>query len=574
MLISFFEKIKALIVIKPQTAKFIEDFLIYNYYKFLGILFVLLLVFLVLSFRNILREMKKVSTRTWILLILIFNLAMILRFFVLSHHPQVFFDEVTFIETAENYYDSGLNMQNYNGSLRNRFLICTTAWPFLVSLGFKITGVNIKTAFYISALISSLTIFPVFGAGGLIFRNEKAGVWSAFIFSVFPVFMRLSTSSAMGTASIFFVFITLLAFILYFRQRSTPLLYFSFCSLAFTVNIRQEAIMTIFPLFLLFFLIFHRDLKSEFRKPHIYICLLLCLVFAIPPVLASYYGISTGFYFFYEPSEIMRKHIQHNMQFNLIHWIANRIQPLSFILMAAFSFVLYFRKDRRLCIFFAIWFVFLYMFYSINPSCDFSSIRTLDSWRSTFHLLVPIVLFAGLAPVIMIKYFSENYRKLTPLVMVLLIVAVGSTPLQFWKFINKKTIYARENLFIKRFTERLPSNSRIILDGKFRPIVRESYLSLFRYTSGIPGKYYPIDSDRPFSTRRLFRDLHRWKNEDRRPVYLYLAYINSGSLETNYKWYFDTFELIPVGGFGISKYKASFCLYEIVGIKKIPPGIK
>lgn len=570
MLTEFFSKLKEIVKLNPQLSQRCEDILIHYYYVVLVLLLFLTVAAFVFSFRFIFQEMKKISLRSWFLIILIFNLALILRFFVIEHSPQVFFDEVTFIETAENYHTGGLNMQNYHGPLRNQLLICTTGWPFLISLAFKITGLNIQTAYYLSALLSSLTVLLVFLTGTLLFKNENAGLWSALIFCLYPVFLRLSTSSAMGTSSLFFIFLTLLAFLLYFRQQKTPLLYFSFCSLAWTSNMRQEAILTLLPLLLLFFALFHPNLRSEFKKIHIYLCLGLCGFFALPAALASFYGVSTGFYFFYETPAQMNNDIIHNLQYNLTYWLSNRIQPLSVMLMALFSFAMFFKIDRRLCFFFGGWFVFLWFFYSLNPSCDFSAIRTLDSWRNVFHLLVPVVLFAGLAPVIIQEYFVNNYKKLAPIALILLIVAILSIPVQFRKFIEQRTIYARENLFISNFSSRLPPESRIIVDGKMHPTVRESYMSLFRYTSKVPGFHHYVDPFLPYSTRPLFRDINRWRNVEHRPVFLYLTNFNMGTVRSTYGWYFDTFQLKLIAGFGSQDHGGSYALYEITGIKKLP----
>ena len=570
MLTEFLTKFKDVLKLNPQLSRMVEDTLIHYYYGVLVLLVFITVAALVFSFRYIFEEMKKISARSWVMVFLIFSLAVILRFFAIDHSPQVFFDEVTFIETAENYHTGGLNMQNYHGPLRNNMLICTTGWPFLISLAFKITGVNIHAAYYLSALLSSLTVLLVFLTATLLFKNEKAGLWSALIFCIYPVFLRLSTSSAMGTSSIFFVFLTLTLFILYFRQQKTPLLYLSFCCLAWASNMRQEAILTILPLLLLFFALFHPHLKSELKKPHIYICLLISGLFALPAALASFYGVSTGFYFFYETPAKINSDIIHNLQFNLTYWLSNRIQPLSIVLMAIFALIMFFRIDRRLCLYFAGWFVFLWFFYSFNPSCDFSAIRTLDSWRNVFHLLVPVVLFAGLAPVIIYEYFVENYSKLRYIALVLLIVMILSIPLQFRKFIELRTIYAKENIFISDFSSRLPANSKIILDGKMTEGVRESYMSLFRYTSKIPGYHYSVDPFLPYSMRPLFRDINHWRNIENRPVFLYISSFDMGSVRSNYAWYFDTFQLKMIAGFGSADRNTGYALYEITGIKKLP----
>ncbi|MCE1247543.1 MAG: glycosyltransferase family 39 protein [Firmicutes bacterium] len=568
--IAFFDKMKMLIQFDSAQNNVIKNFLIYNYYIFLSVLFIALAASFALSFGSILAEARKISGRSWFWALMVFNAALLLRFFYIAHHPQIFYDEVTFIETAENYCKYGINAQNYIGPVRNEFLICSTGWPFLISLIFKITGINIQGAFYLSAILSSLTTILVFFAVSMWLGDEKAGLWSSLIYAVYPVYLRIAGSSAMETPSVFFIFLTILAFGIYFRQQKTRLLYFSFFCLAYTLNIRQEAFMTLLPLFLLFFLLFNPNLKKELGRIHIYICLLFTAIFLIPPSTASIYGISTGFYYFYETTEMIQSHILHNIQYNLTYWLSNRIQPLSVLLLALFGFSAAWKFNKKFCGYFAFWFISLYVFYTINPSCDFSSLITLDSWRSVSHLIIPLVIFSGYGVSAIIQILGVNYPKLKPAAILLLLISVFIIPLQFRDFIQHKTIYAQENLFIHHMSRQVPKESRIIVDGGIQSNMWESFMSQFSYTSQAAGKHYDIDPATPMTSRRMFRDLYKWKNLEHRPVFLYLTNVNLADISTKYVWYFEHLEMKLAGGFGIRRNKKSFMIYEITGVKDIP----
>jgi hypothetical protein len=567
---ALFDKLKMLIQFDTAQNAAIKNFLIYYYYVFLSALFISLAVSFALSFKSILAEAAKISRKSWFWALMAFNIALLLRFFFISHHPQIFYDEVTFIETAENYCKYGLNLQNYYGGIRNEFLICSTGWPFLISLIFKITGINIQAAFYLAAILSSLTTIIVFFAASLYFKDENAGLWSALIFAVYPVYLRISGSSAMETSSVFFIFLTLLIFAIYFRQKTISLLYCSFFCLAYTLNIRQEAFLTLFPLLVVFFLLFNPDLKNEFKRIHIYICFLLLAAFLIPPSLASIFGISTGFYYFYETTEMIHKHILHNIQYNLTYWISNKIQPLSVVLLALFGFAASYSKQKKLGLYFAGWFLLLYVFYTINPSCDFSSLITLDSWRSVSHLIVPLVLFAGYGLSVIMQYFGKNYKGMKPLVFILLVASIAVIPLQFNDFIQYKTLYARENIFIRHMSGQIPPSSRIIVDGGLQTNLWESYMSQFSYSAKAMGRHYEVDPSIPISSRKMFRDLDRWINKENRPVFLYLTTVDLSDVSNKYLWYFEHLELKLAGGYGLRRTKKSYMLYEITGVKYLP----
>lgn len=552
--------------VRPDILRVIQDILIYQYYPMLGLLLTLILVSIFLSRKQLKQELSLLSARSLLVVFVIMLFSAIIRFFVLSHHPQVFFDEVTFIETADNFHTKALNLQNCYGPGRNEFLICTTGWPFLISLVFKLTGVNIRAAFFLSALLSTLTVFLVFWAGTLVFKREEAGLWSALIFSLYPVILRLSTSSAMGTSSMFFIFLTLISFIIYFRQRSNPLLYLSFSLLGYAINIRQEALLTILPLLLIFFFMNVPMRKKLFRNGHFHLCMLILILASVLPALVTFMGVSTGFYYFYEPPEMMSQHISHNLQNNLVYWIANRIQPLSVTIISILGLLVLYGKDRRLAIFMAFWFLSLQVFYSVNPSCDFSAIITLDSWRNSIHMLVPLILLSGAGMVAMTDFIMEKQKKLYYPVMILLLISVIFIPFRFWRFIEKKTIYARENLFIQSLPGSIPKDSVFVIDGGYPSHIFESFVPMFEYSSSFDGRYYHTTELNPVSMRRIVADYEKWRAENR-PVYLFLSFVRDDYLRAKLYPYFNTFETEPVRGFGSLQNGRGFMIYRITALK-------
>lgn len=574
MLINFIHFLRKIFNLQPGTFEAMESFLVYYYYGFLSLLFILTVAAAVFSWRYFYREFKKISTNTWVILLLIFNLALILRFFVLPHHPHVFFDEATFIETAENYAEKGLNLQNHEGTTRNRFLICSTGWPFLISLVFKVVGVNIEAAFSLSAALSTLTTILVFLTVYLLFDNPRAGLWSAFIFSVYPVLTKLSISAAMGTSSVFFAFLTLTVFLMYFRYRKPPLLYFSFLSLAFLINMRQEAFIALLPLMIVFFVFFHPNIRSEFKNAHFYLASFLLLIFVIPPTLASVYGVSTGFYYFYESPEMMRKHILTNLKYNVAYWFYNKIQPLSVTIMALVGLWMVFKKRIRLGLYFAGWIIFLQIFYSLNPSCDFSTLYTLDSWRTAAHLLIPVIILAGIVPDLAVQYFEKHHPKAKNYIIALFMLIVIMIPVRFFPFISSRSFLATEYLFVKNVTRNLPENSVVIVDGALNPVRWESYVSLFNYNSPVEGVHYPeLIPGKPWSGRVIFRDIAKWSKE-KRPVFVYFFGQKLFSGQPRIYWFQDKFNLKMQAGIGIRKVRSSFIFYRVAGIKNPPPYLK
>jgi 4-amino-4-deoxy-L-arabinose transferase-like glycosyltransferase len=555
-----------------KTYEWCPDFLSYYSYIILTTLFLCLIGAALLSRQSIKKLIAGTSPGSILWLLGIIATGAVIRFGVLRHHPQVFYDEAYMIETAQSYYHFALNMHYNDGPMPSLLFICPSGWPYLVSLAFRLTGMErIDTAFALSAFLTSVAPVFVFYLVSLLFQNQRAGLWSAAAFAVHPVICRFSTSSAMEPSSITFFALSIFLVVWYLRERDTILLYLAFFSLGYMSNIRQEAFMTLLPLLLLFFVLFHPDIRGELKRPHIYINLALLFVFILPAALSSLYGVSTSYYYFFEPPNLMRKHILHNLQFNVTYWISNRIHPLSITLAALVGWWMLLKKDRALALFFGGMFLFLQFFYSINPSCDFSSIYTLDSWRTAANQILILIILSGLALEMGLEYFRQHYPRLAPLVTALLIFTVLIVPFRYYSFMSEKTIWAGEYLYVKKFTSGLDPSSRIIVE-RAPHLITNAYFSMFRYVSAVPAsRHTHMKPENPYSARKLLKDFHRWKYQEMRPVYVHFSGVNDEIMKEKLDWYDKTFVLVPVSGYGLAQFKTGFINYELTGFKDPPP---
>jgi hypothetical protein len=168
------------------------------------------------------------------------------------------------------------------------------------------------------------------------------------------------------------------------------------------------------------------------------------------------------------------------------------------------------------------------------------------------------------------QYFGKNYKGMKPLVFILLVASIAVIPLQFNDFIQYKTLYARENIFIRHMSGQIPPSSRIIVDGGLQTNLWESYMSQFSYSAKAMGRHYEVDPSIPISSRKMFRDLDRWINKENRPVFLYLTTVDLSDVSNKYLWYFEHLELKLAGGYGLRRTKKSYMLYEITGVKDLP----
>jgi len=109
--------------------KTLEQGLINTEAYFIGINFLLIIFFFVKSFSNIKVLFKKIKTKTWLILLLIFIIGFSLRMFITPHTNRVYFDEDIYLNIAKEIVvrqDAGLcNYGDQNGCYDSTFM----KWP-------------------------------------------------------------------------------------------------------------------------------------------------------------------------------------------------------------------------------------------------------------------------------------------------------------------------------------------------------------------------------------------------------------------------------------------------------------
>ena len=219
-------------------------------------IFVSFFFLFLLNIKTITRQFKKINKRTWFVLIIILLLALGLRFFVVPHHFRMFTDEPGHVEAAKN-------ILNYKEAKNCGYLVeesCSPymrqlGWPMLLSLWFLFFGVNNYVAINLTALLGSISVILMFLLGYLSFKKESIGLWASFLLCLTPIHVTWSGTAEPNVPSLFFALLTLLFFIIYFKEKSLKMHFLAIFSLIFTIQIRSEFLLLlpiIFSLYVFF----------------------------------------------------------------------------------------------------------------------------------------------------------------------------------------------------------------------------------------------------------------------------------------------------------------------------------
>ncbi len=342
--------------------------------------FLLAIIFFVLDYSEI-KKYFKIRLFVWFILIFIFFLALSLRL-ITPVYLTTYGDEFAHVQVAKDIITSGRAVFNE-----------PVGFSYVVALFLLFGGINENSAYMVNIVTGSLLVVVVFLFCFLLFKSEKAGLYSAFIVSILPLYILLSRNIEPDIVSAFFILLTFTAFLLFFKIRDLKTGIFATSILAFSISIKQEDILLI-PLVLLLSVLFldAKTLKSAIKNKRLWFLVLLLTILAIPHILhlsleiyPALYGKSTATVV--EGKLIRMENIPMNAQV-LAKAMNGSFYPL-LINVFLFAGLLYgFKKHRKEALFLAIFFslyIFAYLAYSAS---------IVEKYLITG--LVPLLCFAGL----------------------------------------------------------------------------------------------------------------------------------------------------------------------------------
>lgn len=243
--------------------------------------FVVFILFFLLNLENVKKHFE-IKRKTLSILITIFVLGLSLRALT-PIYITTYGDELSHVSTGKSMFTtfradccSGYQDIGQRG--------CTmfnepAGHSYVVGLFWFLFGMNMDAAYFTNLIISALIPVAVFFLVFLLFRDEKSGIYSAFLISILPLHMLLSRNIEPDPVSAFFILLTLISVILLAKNKDLKTGLFTAGILALTISMKQENILLI-PIVALVLVFSNVDLKKRLtgRKALLVLIVFICLV--------------------------------------------------------------------------------------------------------------------------------------------------------------------------------------------------------------------------------------------------------------------------------------------------------
>ena len=388
---------------------------------FFGLTLILIFVSFGFGFK-VFKKLFKIDKKIWLVLFLIFIVGFSLRAFVAPQTHRLYYDEDIYMNIAQNIKNEGrailCNYGTTEKCVEGIYNKQPNGYPFLISIMFFFTGVNEILASYFTIFLSSLTIIFIFLICYLLFKDEKIGLFSALVFSLIPINITWAPTTSAGSVFVLFSSITIFGFLSYLKTEKTPLLIFSFSSLAYTIQIRPEGTLLIAVVGLLF-IIKDKKIFSRINNKKFLSILIIFSVLTMPYLihLDSVKGESWGS----TGNKISTEYIGKNLKDNGGFFFENTRFPIIFTLLSILG--LYpFKKYWKEKVFFGLWFLSFFALYLMFYAGSFN--YGVDV-RFSLNLYIPISIFCALGCVLISKKLNKFIKRekislLIPTLIVLL----------------------------------------------------------------------------------------------------------------------------------------------------------
>src|SRR6266511_2830596 len=234
------------------------------------------LVLAALVARQVARELDRrdVSRMTALAL-----LAVALTVFVAPRTNRIYYDEQIYQSIGQNLSDVRLAQMCNNGIVEYGRLQCLAgeynkqpyAYPHLLSLVYRLGGVDANKAFVVNAIVMGLTVCAVYLATFLLFSDRVAAFLGALIIALTPEQLLWSATAAVEPSASLAVVTALAAAAYFCRSRNTTALLATSVATAYAVQFRPESFLVVPVIGALMWL----RARDEFVRPRFWLAALL-----------------------------------------------------------------------------------------------------------------------------------------------------------------------------------------------------------------------------------------------------------------------------------------------------------
>ena len=542
----------------------------------LRILAVVSVVALILAVPAMLRHARRVPLATACIALVITNLALALRLWWVQPMPQVYFDEMLFLNTSQTMATDGLHaLSTFDGKPPGPLAhACPGGWQFLVSLVYRGLGQHVNLAFVLAACLSAFTVLLLFLATWEMFGDGRVALCAAILLAVLPIHLRLAGSAALETSSMFFLVAALAAILAWIRGGERTLLLLGACCLGWLANIRMEGPVVLLPVLCLLLLPLVPSERARTWGNALTLLLagvVVCLAMA-PSLLADFYGLANHTFVYYQSVEQTRLQVRSNMSGNLWFWVADRIHPLSLTVLALVGLAWCRREHRRLAFTWMAWFVIVVGFYTMNPSCDFSLRFTLDSWRNALHPSLAVVILAALGADALLRH-TRGIRSTQVLAGLVVLVAMA-TPWFFKGFILDRHVWMENWAALTAMRPLVQPGERVLMADRSLPYGPSTLTEAYELvvTTGAMPRIVLLPEDYRGEAGQLLPqimiDVEAWLRDQGRPLLLYHLHLGTESEAHQFSVLQSMLDLEPAAGTAMRRSRITYGMWRIKGVHR------
>lgn len=344
----------------------------------------LIFLFLLLSCQIILKRLKKIRKIYWLVVFIILIISLLIRIYLAPHHHRFFIDESFYIGTAKNilyYFKSIISIGYYPKQI---------GWPALLAISFLIFGVNNYVAIYTSLFFGSLSIFLIFILVYIISKNERLAIISSFFLAILPLHVIYSGTAETVITSIFFLLATIICFLILVDNQNTKLIFLTLFLFTFTIQLRFENVLILIPMLIFIFL---KGVHLRWRK------WIMPLIFSLPFFIIYIFQLFELINFY---TDIYARKIVlfgfGGIGNNFLSLFDFSFLNIILCVLVVIGIFLLYKYERKIAIFFIIWFFVYFCFYLLYIYAD------------DFHMLTGLV---ALLPIMAYPIcFIHNFLKI------------------------------------------------------------------------------------------------------------------------------------------------------------------
>lgn len=222
-------------------------------------------------FRDVMRRVPRRDA--WRMLALA-GVAVVLTLGVAPRTNRIYYDEQIYQSIGHNFTDLRRAQMCLDGDVSYGRLECVAgeynkqpyAYPHLLSLVYRVAGVDEQWAFLLNALANALTVCAVFLVTLLLFEDRTAALFAGLVMSLIPHQILWSATAAVEPLASLACVVAVLAMANFVRVRTMPALAAAAVLSAYAVQFRMESVL-ILPVSGLLLVTMARD---ELARPRLW----------------------------------------------------------------------------------------------------------------------------------------------------------------------------------------------------------------------------------------------------------------------------------------------------------------